>query len=119
MISSAGSETKPEMAKAEKPNAQQLIIRGLLKHMKPIQALVMVALYQQFPQRFLPNNDFFFKPSEAQIQRALHLKPPVIYLMLSRLVAAGYLEKRKAKSGGLEYRIVFAKLHPFIEGADA
>lgn len=119
MISSAGSETKPEMAKAEKPNAQQLIIRGLLKHMKPIQALVMVALYQQFPQRFLPNNDFFFKPSEAQIQRALHLKPPVIYLMFSRLVTTGYLEKRKAKSGGLEYRIVFAKLHPFIEGADA
>lgn len=100
---------------ATKPNSQQLIIRGLLKEMKPVQALIMVAIYQQFPERFLPNNDLYFKPSSAQITRSLSLKEPVYYFLVSRLVDGGWLEKRKAKSGGLEYRIVFEKLHPFIE----
>lgn len=104
----------PEPAASRNP--QQLIIQGLLhrERMRPIQALVLMALYQQYPERYLPNNDFFFLPSEKQVTKALKLKAPVYYLMLTRLVDGGWLDRRKGPFG-MEYRIVFAKLHPFIE----
>jgi hypothetical protein len=102
------------MVKQKPP--QQLIIKGLLKHMRPIQAIVFMGLYEQFPARFLPNNDFFFRPSMKLIIAPMKIKEPVYHLMMSRLVEGGWLERRKAKAGGLEYRIVFDKLHPFIAG---
>jgi DNA-binding MarR family transcriptional regulator len=96
-------------------NPGQAIIKGLMKQMKPIQALVMHAVYRQFPERFIPRNSGFFSPSVIQIQREMKLKESVIHLMLARLVDSGYLERRKARAGGLEYRIVFDKLSDFVE----
>ena len=98
---------------AEK-TAVQLVFKGLLKHMRPVQALVFMALYQQFPERFIARNDYFFTPSIRPILKTMSIKPPVYYLMLTRLVEGGWLQKRPAKRGGLEYRIVFEKLEPFI-----
>ncbi len=101
---------------SDNANPQQLITRGLLKIMKPVQALVMVAVYQQFPERFIPRNDYYFPISVIQIMRALKIKEAVCQLMVSQLVDTGFLERRKAKRGGMEYRIVFSKLHPFVIG---
>lgn len=92
-----------------------LIFKGLLQHMKPIQALVFMQLYQQFPARFIPGNDFFFKPIQKAICAQMNLKDSVYYLMVHKLVSEGWLEQRQAKSGGLEFRIVFEKLHRFVE----
>lgn len=94
-----------------------LIFKGLLKSMKPVQALVFMAFYNQFPARFIPRNDYFFRPNQKEICTQMSLKDAVYYLMVSRLVDGGWLEKRAAKSGGLEYRIVFEKLHGFIVDA--
>jgi hypothetical protein len=106
-------------AATEKPIAAQLVFKGLLKRMKPVQALVFMALYTQFPARFIPANDFYFKPSEKLVIAPMKIKPAVYYLMLSRLVDAGFLDRRKARSGGLEYRIVFEKLEGFIRPGTA
>lgn len=104
------------MNDTERKPAAQLIIKGLLKQMKPIQALVFMAIYQQFPQRFIPNNDYFFQPSMGLIIKAMKISPAVYYLMLSRLVESGYIERRKhSRSKELEYRIVFEKLNGFIK----
>ena len=101
------------------PTPQQLIFKGLLKYMKPVQALVFMAFYMQFPDRFIPANDFFFRPSWTAIKGQLHVKEPVYHLMVTRLVDGGWLERRKARSGGMEYRIVFERLHDFIESGTA
>ncbi len=106
MTSSAGSATKP--------SPPQAIFKGLLKHMRPMQALVFMAVYDQFPERYLPDNDFYFCPSIRQMRKGLHIKDPVIYFLLTNLTEAGWLQRRKSKLNGMEYRICFDKLSPFI-----
>jgi len=96
-------------------NPQELIVKGLMKCMRPMQALVMTAIYQQFPERYIPRNGYFFPPSIAQITRALKVKDSVVYLMLHNLVESGWLEQKKGKRG-MEYKIVFDKLKPFVDG---
>ncbi len=102
--------------RAAPPTPQQLIFKGLLKHMKPVQAMVFMAFYQQFPERYLPGNDYYFRPSFLASKSQLRIKEPVYHLIVTRLVDGGWLERRKARSGGMEYRIVFERLHDFIEG---
>ncbi len=90
-----------------------LVLRnGLLREMPPVQALVMMQLYQQFPKRWRKENGMFFLPDEAAIMRTMHLKPPRLYELLGRLVDGGYLEKRLERQG-MEYRIRFESLERF------
>lgn len=103
----------------EKAPAAQLIFKGLLRDgVKPVQALVFMGFYKQFPARYIPGNEYYFKPTVRLIIAPMRIKEPVYHLMVSRLVEGGWLERRKAKSGGLEYRIVFEKLHGYIESKE-
>ena len=89
---------------------------GLLREMSPFQALVMMQLYYQLPQRWdrSGRHGMFFSPDEAGIMRMLKLKPPRYYWFIGRLVRGGYLEKRRADSG-MEYRICFEHLKHYLE----
>jgi len=89
---------------------------GLLREMSPFQALVMMQLYNQFPQRWDKSgrHGMFFSPDEARIMREMRLRPPRYYWFIGRLVAGGYLEKRRAEHG-MEYRICFERMKHFLE----
>ncbi len=90
-----------------------LVLRdGLLREMPPVQALVMMQLYRQFPKRWRRDHGMFFRPDEAAIMRAMHLRPPMFYALLGRLIDGGYLEKRLERQG-MEYRIRFERLERF------
>lgn len=103
----------------EKQPASQLIFKGLLRDgMKPVQALVFMGFYKQFPARYIPGNEYYFKPTVRLIISPMRIKEPVYWLMVTRLVDGGWLERRKARSGGLEFRIVFEKLHGYIESKE-
>ena len=109
-----------------KPNVSERISKGILQEIMakrketkdkafgPVMAKIMFMVYDQFPERFLPNNDGYFKPSMQLIIDEMKIADPVYYFLMGKLVDTGWLERRKAKSGGLEYRIVFKKLDPFI-----
>lgn len=109
-----------------KPNVSERISKGILqailakrketkdKAFGPVMAKIMFMVYNQFPERFIPNNDGYFKPSMVLITEELKIADPVYYFLMGKLVDNGWLERRKARSGGLEYRIVFKMLDPFI-----
>lgn len=104
-------------AQAKPATPSQLVFKGLLKHMKPVQALIFMGIYTQFPGRFIPHNEYFFQPSMKLIIAPMRLKEPVYHMMMARLVEGGWLSRRKHKrSGQLEYRIEFDKLRGFLEG---
>ena len=109
---------KPEETRVEKPAAApvNLIFEGLIKqeHMGPVKAMIFCHIFQQFPYRYIPNNQFYFKPTIDVITNAMHIKPVVYYYMVNQLVDEGYLVKRKAKSGGQELLIVFKAVDKFI-----
>lgn len=105
--------------KKEAPTPQQLVFKGLLGiGVKPVKALVFMAFYMQFPARFLPNNQFYFRPVVSAILKQLRVKEPIYQALVSDLVRDGWLQRRKAKSGGQEFRIVFEKVRPFIKGKE-
>ncbi|MDD5303529.1 MAG: hypothetical protein PHS14_10525 [Elusimicrobia bacterium] len=89
---------------------------GLLSEMPPVQALVMMQLYFQLPQRWdrSGKHGMFFFPDEAAIRRTMRLKAPVYYAMVRRLVDGGYIERRHVPHRGMEYRICFARLERFL-----
>ena len=92
--------------------------------MKPVQMMIFIAVYQQFYDRcasdtYVVKSDCFFPMRSDIVLRRLKIKEPVYQLMLTRLVNEGWLERRKGKCGGVEYRLVFSKLLPFMEAENA
>ncbi len=93
------------------------IFRGLLRHynMPPMQALVMIGLYNQFPLRYKMADGFYFRPDEPQLVKSMRIKLPVYYHLLRGLLRDGFIERKKSKPWGYEYRIVFDKLAPLVQ----
>lgn len=98
---------------------QAMILQGLRKHMRPVQALIMLSVYRQFYERcispiYIVHKDCYFQFNVPQVMKAMKLKEPVVQLMLTKLVDEGWLERRKSKRG-MEYRLVWGKIQPFME----
>lgn len=93
------------------------VFRGLIRETKmpPMRAMVLMNVYEQFPDRFVPGNGGFFKPSIGKILANLPQSSEIaVHDLIGQLVDEGYLSKRKAKIG-FEYRIEFGKLERFVK----
>jgi len=91
-----------------------IIFKGLKKEMPPTQALLMMAFFNQFPYRFIPHNGFYFTPNTDEITSQMNLDLMAITTMANNLVGLGFLDKRNAESGGVEYRIIFDRLRRYL-----
>jgi hypothetical protein len=97
----------------QKADKSPLIFKGLRTEMKPVQAMVFMAFFNQFPRRYVKNNEFYFtlRPGtldDMGIDRTGQTD------MINNLVGLGFLEKRN-KNYGMEYRIVFDRLKHYIK----
>ena len=98
-----------------------MILRGLKSEMPATQALLMIALFNQcitffnkFPSQFFKNKDLFFPANKIEIFRQLHLDLISFTELINNLVGLGFLDKRNASGGGMEYRIVFDRLRKYL-----
>lgn len=90
------------------------IFKGLKKEMPATQALIMLAIFNQFPYRFIPSNQFYFTPNVDEITDQMSMDLMTFTQMANNLVGLGFLEKRNAAGGGMEYRIVFDRLRIYL-----
>lgn len=90
------------------------IFKGLKAEMSASQAMIMLAIFNQFPYRFIPNNSFYFTPNVDEITEQMSIDLMAFTKMANNLVGLGFLEKRNASGGGMEYRIVFDRLRRYL-----
>lgn len=90
------------------------VFRGLKREMPPVQAMIMMAIFNQFPYRFIPNNGFYFTPNVDEITQQMGLDLMEFTKLANNLVVLGFLDKRNSNSGGMEYRIVFDRLRAYL-----
>ena len=86
---------------------------------KGFHIMVFMAIYEQFFKAcaspyVVVHADCFFRVDVGAIVKRLKVSEPKVQERLRQVVEAGYLEKRKTKSG-MQYRITWNKLAPFIE----
>lgn len=97
---------------------QTNILKGMVKIMPPLQAMVFMSYFNQFPERYSGiRNDYYFQPDWVTTIRQLHLSRRVFWKMTRALVGLGYLQRRWCGllRGWWEYQIAFEKLKRFSE----
>jgi hypothetical protein len=98
----------------QKADKSPLIFKGLRTEMKPVQAMVFMAFFNQFPYRFTPNNEFYFTLRPGTLDE-MGLSRDAQTTMTNNLVGLGFLDKRNRVNGDMEYRIVFDRLKHYIK----
>jgi|WetSurMetagenome_2_1015567.scaffolds.fasta_scaffold613361_2 hypothetical protein len=96
------------------PEPAVRLFSELRKTMMVTQALVFMGFFNQFPIRYRGSEDWYFKPDEKAIQKSMRIAGPAYYVLVSNLVLDGYLKRRKARSGGYEYRIHWERIKDLV-----
>jgi hypothetical protein len=93
---------------------QASILRGMAKDMPPMQAMVFMAYFHQFPARFVDGKQNYFSPDHLTTIRQLGIKRRAYRKMTRALARLGFLETRRVKPWKrAEYRVVFEKLDKY------
>lgn len=95
--------------------AQVRILRGLTKEMPPIQAIVFMSYFNQFPERWdHRDKEYYFLPDPWPTIRQLGIKPRVFRKLTRNLVDQGWLKKRsRGLRGPAQYRVMFERLDKY------
>jgi hypothetical protein len=104
--------------KSSAEHSQADILRGMKSEMPPMQAIVFMSLFHQFPERFIYGEDNFFRPDALTTCVQLRIKRRAYWAMTHNLERLGYVRRRRASTvpWRREVRINFDKLAKFKEG---
>jgi hypothetical protein len=108
-------ERRRHKQRIEAQGNQVAILRGMAREMSPMQAIVFMSYFNQFPELARPGNDNYFSPAWAVTIRTMGIKRRAFWKMTSNLVELGFLDVRPHLFKADEYRIMFDKLAKYTE----